>query len=101
MTSPHPSSPTALTLELDGAWPAGDLRRVREGVARGVLTGRPVQVDLSRVEQLTSGTVASILWARRSCALRNLGFSVVGDRGRTRRVLRRCGIVSGDRGAPW
>ena len=100
MTTPErPSEPAALTLELDGAWPPDDLRRVREGVARGIRSGRAVQVDLSRVDQLTSGIVASILWARRSCALGNLGFSVVGDHGPTRRVLRSCGVVAQDRGS--
>ncbi|WP_404347591.1 STAS domain-containing protein [Phycicoccus jejuensis] len=90
------TSAETLTVHLDGAVAGGDLRRVREALARGLRTGRPVRVDLSGVERPSSETVATILWAHRSCAGRNVTFSIVGDRGPTRRVLRGCGVVVED-----
>ncbi|MBM6402364.1 STAS domain-containing protein [Phycicoccus sonneratiae] len=103
MTTPPPPDDRedALTLALDGVSGADDRRRVRAGVAAGVVSGRPVRVDLSGLDRLSSRTVATILWARRSCALRNLGFSVVGDHGMTRRVLRGSGLGGDEPGAPW
>lgn len=104
MTSPSEtavSTPSVLTLVLGHESPATDLRRVRAGVARGVSSGRGVQLDLSAVDVLSSPTVATILWARRSCAARNLPFSVVGERGRTRRILRTCGLVDEGTGRRW
>ncbi len=103
MTPPEgpPDRQNVLTLELDGTWPAADLRRFREGVAHGLGAGRAVEVDLSRVDRLSSHTVATILWARRSCMLRNLGFSITGDRGSARRVLRSCGLSTGRTGGTW
>ena len=55
--------------------------------------GRGVALDVSAVERISSPTVAAILWARRSCAARNLPFTVTGHRARTHRLLRTCGLV--------
>ena len=89
-----------LTLTSDGRWPVSDVRELRDGVAHGLATGQGVQLDLSGVDEITSTTVATILWARRSCALRRLDFSVVGERGRAGAVLRSCGVVP-DRSMTW
>ena len=70
-----------------------DLARLRNQVAAGVVQGRGVTLDLSAVGQISSPTVAAILWARRSCAARNLPFTVTGHRARNHRLLRSCGLV--------
>lgn len=93
--------PPVLRLALGQDPPAADLRRVREGLAQGVSTGRGIELDLSATDVLSSPTVATILWARRSCAARNLPFSVTGERGRTRRILRTCGLLDERAGRPW
>jgi len=90
-----------LTVALGHDSPVTDLRLVREGVARSVLRRRALELDVSAVDRLSSPTVATILWARRRCTARNLPFSVVGGRGRTRRVLLSCGLVDEDRGPRW
>lgn len=95
------SARECVTLILDGTWPALDLRRVQQGVAHGLTTGQGLRLDLRKVEVLSSSTVATILWARRSCASRNLPFAVVGQRGRTARVLTSCGVLEDDGGPTW
>lgn len=72
---------------------AEDLSRLRSDVASGVLHGSGLIVDVSEVEQVSSPTVAAILWARRCCAARDLPFAVTGLRGRNLRVLRSCGVL--------
>lgn len=76
-----------------------DLVRLRTEVARGVLDGSGVVLDVSDLGRISSGAVAAILWARRTCTTRNLPFEVRGQCGVTRRVLRSCGVRD-DGGGP-
>lgn len=84
--------PPSLSVELGDPSPGADLHRVREGVARGVASGRGLELDLSRVVVLSSPVVATILWAQRCCVTRNLPFAVTGEHGGARGVLTRCGL---------
>lgn len=84
--------PPSLSVELGDPSPGADLCRVREGVTRGVASGRGLELDLSRVVVLSSPVVATILWAQRCCVTRNLPFAVIGEHGGARRVLARCGL---------
>ena len=95
MTLPPPPGRAVRVLRVSpGTGPRGaDVLRLRNLVAESARTGQGVQVDLSAVGRVTSSTVATLLWARRCCALRNVEFTVVGDRGDTRRLLRNCGIL--------
>jgi anti-anti-sigma regulatory factor len=89
---PH-DEPAAVTVRLLNESLSADLARLRNRLATGVLEGRGLTLDVSAVDELSSPTVAAILWARRSCVARNLPFTVTGHRGRTHRILRSCGLV--------
>lgn len=88
-----PTEQGAVRVRLLNESMAADLALLRSQVAAGVVQGRGVLLDVSEVEQITSPTVAAILWARRSCAARNLPFTVTGHRARNHRLLRSCGLV--------
>jgi anti-anti-sigma regulatory factor len=90
--------PTAVTVRLLNEPLPADLTRLRSRLAKGVLEGRGLTLDVSDVDELSSPTVAAILWARRSCVARNLPFTVTGHRRRTHRILRSCGLVDQGRG---
>lgn len=93
--------PAACSVALGDPSPGADLRRVREGVAQGVASGRGLQLDLSQVVVLSSPTVATILWAQRRCVARNLPFSVTAAQGRTRRILATCGLPERGTARRW
>lgn len=93
--------PAAWSVALGDPSPGADLRRVREGVAQGVASGRGLELDLSRVGVLSSPTVATILWAQRRCLARNLPFAVTAAQGRTRRILTTCGLVDARTAGRW
>lgn len=85
--------PSTVTIHLQERSLAADLSLLRSEVAKNVLRGRGgITIDVSGVDQISSPTVAAILWARRSCAARQIPFHVTGDAGRNARVLRTCGL---------
>jgi hypothetical protein len=94
-----PEDPSAVTVRLLDESMAADLALLRSQVAAGVAQGRGVMLDVSAVEKMSSPTVAAILWARRSCAARNLPFIVTGHRSHNHRLLRSCGLVDAARKA--
>lgn len=108
MTSPT-SSPQAaapqtrrpLEVRLRDRSLSEDLARLRTQLGRGLLDSCGLVVDVSGVERLSSPSVAAILWARRSCAARNVPFQVTGHRGRNQRILRSCGLVDGGGSRRW
>ena len=86
--------PTAVTVHLQDGSLTSDLAHLRSEVAMTVLVGRAgVTVDVSGIDQISSPTVAAILWARRSCSARRVPFRVTGGSGRNVRVLRSCGLL--------
>lgn len=103
-TATGPSVPApdqnAVQVRLLDGFRSADLARIRSEVGAGVVEGRGVVLDVSAVERLSSPTVAAILWARRSCAARNLPFAVTGHRARHHRLLRSCGLVDAVGGRP-
>ncbi len=88
---------TAVTVRLLNQSLSDDLARLRSRLATGVLEGRGLTLDVSAVDELSSPTVAAILWARRSCIARNLPFTVTGHRGRNHRIMRSCGLLDPER----
>ena len=88
-----PEGQGAVRVRLQNESMSADLALLRSQVAAGVVQGRGVLLDVSAVEQISSPTVAAILWARRSCAARNLPFTVTGHRACNHRLLRSCGLV--------
>ncbi len=89
----QPGGQSAVRIRLVNESMSANLAELRSQVAAGVVQGRGVLLDVSAVEQISSPTVAAILWARRSCAARNLPFTVTGHRARNHRLLRSCGLV--------
>lgn len=90
---PGSDHPSTVTVHLQERTLTADLSLLRSEVARSVLHGRGgITIDVSGVDQISSPTIAAILWARRSCAARQIPFDVTGDGGRNARVLRTCGL---------
>ncbi len=89
----HHDERSAVTVRLLNESLSADLARLRSRLATGVLEGRGLTLDVSAVDELSSPTVAAILWARRSCVARNLPFTVIGHHGRNHRIMRSCGLL--------
>lgn len=106
-TAPHRAPrdldpPPVVVVHLRDSSLTDDLARLRSEVATTVLHCRGgITVDLSAVDQISSPTVAAILWARRSCSARRIPFAVTGDHGRNARVLRSCGLLGANAGSRW
>jgi anti-anti-sigma regulatory factor len=52
-----------------------------------------VVIDIGGVDRLSSGTVAALLWVKRSCLARGVDMTVVNASGRNLEVMRRCGLL--------
>lgn len=84
----------AVVVRLQDSSLVDDLAHLRSEVAMSLLQGRGgVTVDVSGIGQISSPTVAAILWARRSCSARRVPFAVSGSVGRNVGVLRSCGLL--------
>lgn len=53
-----------------------------------------VEIDISRVERLSSIGIASLLWARRQCAVRRVDLKIVGASRHTTDQFARTGLTS-------
>lgn len=81
-----------ITLGACGLMPA--LERVHEEVeARLTLGPRCLVVDVSEISDLSSTTVAALLWIRRRCSERGVEVALRGVAGRHRDALLRIGFV--------
>ena len=97
----HSDGRGAVVVELREPPLAHDLSRLRSQLAQSLMRGPGgVTVDLATVDRISSPTVAALLWARRSCAIRGVPFSVTGTSGQNAKVLRLCGLVTPDAGGP-
>ncbi|HEX2073706.1 MAG TPA: STAS domain-containing protein [Geodermatophilus sp.] len=82
-----------VTVRLDDDLLADGLADVRWLLHDALLAGaRRLVVDLSRVQYLSSPTVASFLWAHRTCRARGGAVVLRGANRRTQDLLRRTGL---------
>ena len=92
----------AVVVRLQDSSLVDDLAHLRSEVAATMLQGGGgVTVDVSGIDQMSSPTVAAILWARRSCSARRVPFTVSGDVGRNVGVLRSCGVLGPETRSRW
>jgi anti-anti-sigma regulatory factor len=87
----------AIEVSLDQATLPRDLSQLRRELPRVLLDGQgAVTVDLGAVEGLSSGTVAALLRVKRLCLVHGVEMHVRNPSGRSRSVMRRCGMLETD-----
>ncbi len=53
-----------------------------------------VKIDVSRVDRLSSGSIATLLWVKRTCAARQVRVVLISPTTRTLDQLRRTGLAN-------
>ncbi|MCU1537347.1 MAG: hypothetical protein JWP82_1698 [Humibacillus sp.] len=87
----------ALEVRLHQATLLRDLTLLRRELPRVLLDGQgTVTVDLGAVDRISSVTLSALLRVKRLCLLHGVEMRVLNPRGRSRSLLRRCGLLEPD-----